>query len=98
MRPSLDGYAADLGAGEVTTIQPQLLSHSVILDEAFQNIPNVNFRIYGYTPSPATGLFFDNIEVAGTASETPEPATGGLVTVMLGIGWILLRRRSCSTD
>ena len=94
MRSSLDGYASDLGSGEVTTIQPLLLHHSVSLDASFQNVPSVNFRIYGYSPNAATGLFFDNIEVLGTASRTPEPATGVLVAGMLVIGWAARRRLS----
>ena len=80
VRSSADGFAADLGTHDVSTIQPTLTAYDVDLSgPQFQNRTSpTTFRIYGYAPTaPNIGVFFDDIDLLGrgVAASIPEPGS-----------------------
>lgn len=73
LRSSRDGFSTDLGTADVPTQNPTYSPFNVTLTGlVFQNIlSETTFRIYGYGPSTAVGMFYDNITLQGAVVEDP---------------------------
>jgi hypothetical protein len=90
LRSSLDGFAANIVAGDVPAQRPSFTPYDIDLTApVYQNLPvgtPVVFRIYVYSPGGGATLEFDNVRLNGAL--VPEPGSAG----MLGLGLALLFR------
>lgn len=68
VRSSVDGYAANLASGSVTTTQTGI--STLILPSGFSNLSSLTFRIYGWGGTSTGDFRIDNISVDGNLITT----------------------------
>jgi len=74
VRSSVDSYVDSLYSEDVTTVWPNFADITVDLTGAnYQNLSEITFRLYTYTPSTDTSMEWDDVTINGTV--VPEAGT-----------------------
>jgi hypothetical protein len=77
VRSSVDGFVTNLAAADVPTVRPALTPVSIALADAFQNLTNVTFRIYSYSPNN-TSSELDDLAVNGIVAPVATASVGAM--------------------
>src|SRR5215207_5671587 len=72
VRASVDNFATTLGTADFNTVRPTFTDVSINLAApAYQDLTNITFRIYSYSPGTGSSVEYDNIIVNGTLQPPP---------------------------